>query len=163
MHLVARMHQRRVVDFRKGRKRRPASHRRYATGLPATRQVRRLGREDQVVELPKPRERPAWIGRGEFDALPDVILLRELRYTVRRPGSRTRQVTLLTTLLDAEAYPKAAVVELYASRWEVETNLRHLKQTLGLDVLRCKTREGGARGCSRSCWCSCWCTTWCGA
>ncbi|MEX0687152.1 MAG: transposase [Pirellulales bacterium] len=43
----------------------------------------------------------------------------------------------MTSLLDAKAYQAADLAALYARRWEVETNLRHLKQTLGMDVLRC--------------------------
>jgi hypothetical protein len=31
---------------------------------------------------------------------------------------------------------------LYGQRWQIETNFRHLKQTLRMDVLRCQTIEG---------------------
>jgi hypothetical protein len=31
---------------------------------------------------------------------------------------------------------------LLPRRWVVETNLRHLKQTMKMDVLRCKSRDG---------------------
>jgi hypothetical protein len=51
-------------------------------------------------------------------------------------------VTLVTTLVNHETYPAAELAALYARRWEVETNLRHLKQTLGMDVLRTKTVDG---------------------
>src|SRR5262249_62053496 len=36
----------------------------------------------------------------------------------------------------------AGVARLYGLRWGLEVNLRHLKQTMGMDVLRCTTREG---------------------
>ena len=55
------------------------------------------------------------------------MIVRELRYEVGRPGFRTRTVTLVTTLLDAELYPLDALAELYGTRWRVELNLRHLK------------------------------------
>ena len=48
----------------------------------------------------------------------------------------------MTTLLDAERYPATDLAELYGQRWTIETNLRHLKQTMKLDVLHCETREG---------------------
>ena len=57
-------------------------------------------------------------------------------------GSRTRVVTIATTLLDPVRYPKAAIAELYGLRWEVETNVRHLKITMGLDRLKCKSVQG---------------------
>jgi hypothetical protein len=57
------------------------------------------------------------------------------------PGSGT--ITLVTTLLDPVSYPAGgALAELYLGRWQVETNLRHLKTTMGLEVLHCKTVAG---------------------
>lgn len=78
----------------------------------------------------------------EWGGLPDTLIVRELRYDVLVPGSRTRSVTLVTSLLDLVEYPAADLAALYAKRWEVETNLRHLKQTLGMDVLRTKSLDG---------------------
>ena len=51
-------------------------------------------------------------------------------------------LTLVTTLLDAGRYPKEVLARLYEKRWAVEVNLRHLKQTLGMDILRCATWRG---------------------
>jgi IS4 transposase len=73
--------------------------------------------------------------------LPASLLVRELRYAVPRVR-RTREVTLVTTLLDAAAYPAKELASLYGQRWKIETNLRHLKQTMKMDVLRCETVQG---------------------
>src|SRR5438477_554499 len=51
-------------------------------------------------------------------------------------------ITLVTTLLDAEAYPADALAELYGARWRVEQDLRDLKQTMRMDVLKCQTVDG---------------------
>jgi hypothetical protein len=143
---VFRMHQRTIVDFRKGRSHVPPKTRgkkgRRAAGQPRSRWVRSLGKHDQIVEYSKPQQRPKWMTREDFAQLPDSILVRELRYRVTRRGSRVREVTLVTTLLDAELDPAADLAKLYEQRWEVETNLRHLKQTLRMDVLRTKTVNG---------------------
>jgi IS4 transposase len=48
----------------------------------------------------------------------------------------------VTSLLDPVEYLAADLAALYAKRWEVETNLRHLKQILGMDVLRTKSLDG---------------------
>ena len=48
----------------------------------------------------------------------------------------------MTTLTDAQAYPKDALATLYGERWAIELRLRELKITLGMDVLRCKTVDG---------------------
>ena len=45
---------------------------------------------------------------------------------------------MATTLLDAEAYPAVELAELYYQRWQAEINLRHLKDTLEMRVLRAK-------------------------
>ena len=37
----------------------------------------------------------------EYWKLPESIMVRELRYRITAPGFRTREVTLVTTLLDA--------------------------------------------------------------
>src|SRR5262249_46951244 len=87
------------------------------------------------------RTRP-WLSPQEYEALPEALRVRALRVEVQAPGCRVRVLTLVTTLLDQRRYPKAAVAKLYERRWSVETNLRHLKETLGMDVLRCETFRG---------------------
>ncbi len=135
-----RVHQKQIVNFRPHR--RHAVSIKTARGLPRSRWLRRLGFHDQVVEWIKPASRPCWIDEAPFAALPETITVRELRYRVARQGHRTREVTLATTLQDPRKYPAAELAELYQRRWQVETNLRHLKTTLKMDVLHCKTVEG---------------------
>ena len=72
----------------------------------------------------------------------DALTVRELRYQVLQRGCRTKQVTLVTTLLDADQYPAQELADLYGQRWQIETNLRHLKQTMKMDVLHCETEAG---------------------
>jgi hypothetical protein len=145
-HGVMRVHQRTIVDFRIGRMHVPPSppfpKLKGAKGLPRSRWVKWLGRCDQVVEWHKPTQRPKWLDAADYAALPNSLLVRELRFDIQRPGCRTRQVTLVTTLLDPIQYPAEELAQLYFDRWRVEVNLRHLKQTMGLDVLRCKTEAG---------------------
>jgi hypothetical protein len=138
-----RAHQRLLISFR--------PHRRHAgpgkvkptdAGLPRSRWLKRLGKHDQLVEYFKPKERPRWMSEQAYAELPDALVVREVRFRVRIPGRRVRQVTLVTTLLNAKRYSARALARLYARRWQVEVNLRHLKQTLGLDVLRCATYPG---------------------
>jgi hypothetical protein len=69
-------------------------------------------------------------------------VLREGRDDIGTPGFRTRQLTLVTTLRDAESSRVADLAELYRQRWQVETALAHLKTTRRLDVLHGKTVSG---------------------
>jgi hypothetical protein len=142
IHAVFRMHQRQIVDFTPNRPHALPGAKKAAKGLPRSRWLRGLGVLDQVVEWFKPEDRPEWMTAQEYEALPETLTVRELRYQVGRPGFRTRTVTLVTTLLDAEVYPLEALAKLYGARWRVELNLRHLKTTMKMDVLKCKTVEG---------------------
>ena len=81
-------------------------------------------------------------GCGAVCALPDRLEVRELRYRVHRKGFRVQSITLVTTLLDAALYTVEALAQLYWARWGIETNFAHLKTTMGLDVLKCKTVDG---------------------
>ncbi len=116
--------------------------RKAEAGLPRSRWLRRLGRDDQLVEYFKPAECPAWMDSQEYESLPSSLVVRELRVPIRTPGCRVRELTLVTTLLDRRRYPPEVLARLYEKRWSVEVNLRHLKQTLGMDVLRCETWRG---------------------
>jgi hypothetical protein len=83
------------------------------------------------------------MSQEEFDQLPEKITVRLIRRRVRRlgrPGKVT--VNLVTTLMDRQKYPAEEIVKLAGMRWEAETNLRHLKISLKLDVPRCKSLAG---------------------
>jgi hypothetical protein len=136
-----RAHQRLIISFKPGR---PyvAPGQTPKKGMPRSRFVRRLGRNDQLVEYFKTPTRPSWMTADEYDALPPSLVVREVRVKVHTPGGRVGELTLVTTLLDAKRYPRDALARLYAKRWGVEGNLRHLKQTLRMDVLRCGTWRG---------------------
>lgn len=101
------------------------------------RRGRRLGEGDHVVEWPKP-PRPRSIDRDAYAALPESLTVRECRVRVDRPGFRVRILIVATTLLDPNAYARDELAGLYRARWNAELDLRSLKQTLQMDVLRCK-------------------------
>ena len=103
------------------------------------RQGQRLGRYDRLVSWQKPQSQPRTATQKLWRRLPDQIRLRLIRFPVSIPGFRTREIVLVTTLLDPVAYPAADLSRLYLRRWRVELFLRDIKTTLQLDVLRCKT------------------------
>jgi len=142
LHAVFRVHQRQIVDFRPHRRARQQVPKDQRKGKPTSVFVRRLARHDQIVQWVKPEAAPAWMSAEAFASLPETILVRELRYHVRQRGFRTRAVTLATTLLDADVYSVKELADVYHQRWQIEVNFRHLKQTMGMDVLRCKTVDG---------------------
>ena len=116
---VVRLHQCRTAHFRRGR---------------------RLGPKDHIVSWPRP-EQPEWMDNATYAAMPESITVRELEVRVDQPGFRTEAFVVVTTLLDAEAYPAEDVAELYRKRWLVELDIRAIKTSLGFDVLRCRSPE----------------------
>jgi Transposase DDE domain len=105
-------------------------------------QQRRTCFLDQLVMWLKPQTCPSWLTRETLAALSDSLVLREVRYRLGTSGFRTREITLVTTLLDAETYGVSDLAELYRQRWQVETALSHLKTAMQMDVLHCKTVPG---------------------
>jgi len=117
--LVCRLHQRARVDFRRGQ---------------------RLGPDDPVVTWSKP-VRPEWLEEETYKALPATLTIRAVRVHVAIPGFRTKVLVVATTLLDAGVMPPSDRALLYRLRWYAELNLRALKQTLQMDILRGQTPE----------------------
>jgi len=115
--LVTRQNVGRTVDFRRGR---------------------RLGKDDHLVEWTRP-QRASWMDKEEYAMIPATLTVRELRVRVGQRGFRTRVLTVVTTLLDAGSFSHSELAGLYRGRWHVELDLRSIKLTLKMDVLRCKS------------------------
>jgi hypothetical protein len=141
LHGLFPVHHLRIVDFKKNRPH-CGSGKQAVAGMPRSRWVKSLGKEDQLVEYFKAGPKPKWMTDEEFDTLPVSIIVRELRRTVVRPGLGKITITLATTLLDPKLYPAAELLDLRLRRWDIETNLGHLKTTMKMDVLHCKSEQG---------------------
>ena len=61
----------------------------------------------------------------QWETMPQWLEVRELRYTLRSNGQRTHVVTIATTLLDDQLYPKADVAELYGLHGAWRRDLRN--------------------------------------
>jgi hypothetical protein len=144
MHAVFRVGSRQIVDFTPHRPFVMPATRRSASikGLPRSRWISAFGKDDQLVEWFKPRTCPPWLSPDTLEALPPSLVVRELRYNVTQRGFRSRRITVVTTLIDAERYPCADLAALYQQRWEAETHLAQLKTTMKMDVLHCQTVLG---------------------
>ena len=101
---------------------------------------KRLGQDDHIVQWPKP-PKPRTLDKQTYDTLPEFLTIRECRVQVKKPGFRVETLIIATTLLDADEFSKDDLAQLYCARWNAELDLRSLKQTLQMDVLRCKTPD----------------------
>lgn len=147
LHAVCRQHQRRPRPRPRknpalaGRRKKNARGKRSRQRT-TLRVIDTLGEHDELVAVHRTKKKPAWMSEHDWTQLPGVITLRRISYTVTQRGHRTQHVTLLSTLTDPRRYPAHELAELYHARWRIETNLRHLKTTMRMDVLRCKTPDG---------------------
>jgi hypothetical protein len=114
-HGVFRLHGARKVDFRQGK---------------------RLGKNDRLMTWSRPALTPRGMPQEWVQRLPEGLTVRVRRFSVMRPGFRSRSITIATTLLDPAMYPAGEIARLYGDRWTVELRLRDIKTTLGMDVLR---------------------------
>ena len=116
---VCRLTSHRTADFRRGK---------------------RLESGDHIVRWLKPA-RPRSIDRETYDRLPDFLTVRECRVRIVQPGFRISTLVIATTLLNPVEFTRDDLAQLYRARWNAELDLRSLKQTLQMDMLRCKTPE----------------------
>ena len=117
---VFRKHQSRKSDFRRGKK---------------------LGIGDHIVTWSKPKRRPPGMSQEEFAELPEQVRVREVHLLIQQKGFRPKQIIVVTTLVDSKLYTKTKLTQLYQWRWQVEVDLRHVKTTLGMEMLRGKTPQ----------------------
>lgn len=119
VHGLLRIHPRTIVDFTRGR-----SHLLFLEGkgkrqrkTPHSRWLKQLGATDQIVQWFRPRCRPRWMSKEQFQTLPAALTVRELRYMIHEKGFRPIEITLVTTLLDAKRYTFPDLAELFRQRW----------------------------------------------
>ncbi len=117
---VFRLHEARPSDLRKGT---------------------RLGKGDRLFTWRKPYEKPSWLPQSWWQKIPAQLSVRVLRFKLCRRGYRPASVTLVTTLLDPQAYTAQEIAELYARRWKIELWFRDIKTSMGMETLRCKSPQ----------------------
>ena len=100
----------------------------------------RLGKDDHLVRWPKPQSIRS-VDRATYHALPEYVTVREIRFRVEQPGFRSKSIVVVTTLLDPQQATKEDLARLYRARWNNELDLRSIKTTMQMDILRCKTPE----------------------
>lgn len=114
------------------------NHQRRTVGK---RVLKTLAWGDRLILWYKSDARPDWVSKAAWIAMPATLTLREIEFQVAARGFRVESITVVTTLLDADAFPTQAFADLYRRRWQAELFLRDIKTTMGMDILRCKTPD----------------------
>ena len=90
------------------------------------RRGKRLGKGDHIVRWPKPGPMIRSLDWATYKNLPDYLEIRETLIRVEQPGFRTKEIIVVTTILDAEAATKEDLASLYRSRWSQELDIRDI-------------------------------------
>ena len=94
------------------------------------RRGKKLGERDHVITLHRPKKKPHWMSEETYQGAPACLVIREFK-----AGGKI----MVTTMQCAKTYPKEALKVLYKQRWSVELDIRHIKETMGMNILSCKT------------------------
>lgn len=95
------------------------------------RRGRRLGTKDHLIVWTKPTC-PNWMTEAMYLSMPETLSVREIKSSGK---------VIVTTILDPKEATRKELSEIYTQRWFVEVDLRSIKDTLQMGVLRCKTPE----------------------
>ena len=117
---VSRLGAHRTADFRKGT---------------------RLGKDDHVVGLEEADIDPLGGPSRRTTRCPIRSWSARSGSASSSAGFRTRVIVVVTTILDPEQASQEELASLYRARWNNELDLRTIKITLQMDMLRCKTPE----------------------
>ena len=84
--------------------------------------------------------KPRGMTGEQYRRYPKQLLMREVTVDARDKNNRARQFKVVTTIL-ALSIDGREIGGLYERRWDGEVDIRSIKATMQMDVLRCKTPD----------------------
>jgi hypothetical protein len=101
--------------------------------------AQRLNKRERLVTWSRPLVCPDWMSEAEYRQQPETLTVRLVDVQVSQPGYRVKTFTIATTITDRNACPARWVAAVYQSRWLIELDIRSIKCSLGMDILRAKS------------------------
>ncbi len=95
--------------------------------------------DGDIIAWPRPNK-PRGMTGEQYRTYPESILMRQVSVDARGQGNRAEQFKVATTILDA-AIDGGQIGGLFERRWDGEVDIRSVKSTMKMDVLRCQTPE----------------------
>jgi hypothetical protein len=97
------------------------------------------GPDGDVLVWQRPNK-PHGMPGDQYRRYPKSLLMRQVSVDARDKNNRAKQFKVITTILD-ESVDSQQIGNLYERRWSGEVDIRSIKSTMQMDVLRCKTPE----------------------
>jgi hypothetical protein len=76
----------------------------------------------------------------QYRSYPEQLTMRQVTVDARDKNNRAKQFKVVTTILN-ESVDGQQIRILYERRWDGEIDIRSIKSTMQMDILRCKTPE----------------------
>ena len=99
-----------------------------------------LRRGERLVTWPLPAC-PEWMSAEDYKQQPATIVIRLVDVSVSKTGYRPDTFSVATTMVDDREVPAEWIRSVYKSRWLVELDIRALKCSLQMDILRAKSPD----------------------
>jgi len=97
-------------------------------------------RPDADVIVWQRPNKPRGMTGEQYRRYPESLMMRQVSVDARGRNNRAEQFQVVTTILDA-SIGGGQIGELYERRWDGEVDIRSIKSTMKMDILRCKTPE----------------------
>jgi len=97
------------------------------------------GPDGEILVWQRPHK-PRGMTGEKYRSYPKQLVMRRITVDARDKDNRVTQFDVLTTILDL-AIEGEQIGSLYEQRWEGEVDIRSIKSTMQMDILRCKTPE----------------------
>jgi Transposase DDE domain len=95
--------------------------------------------DGDVIVWQRPNK-PHGMKGEQYRTYPKTLRMRQVRVDARDKDNRVEQFKVITTILDT-SIDGGQIGKLYERRWDGEVDIRSIKSTMKMDVLRCKTPE----------------------
>ena len=95
--------------------------------------------DDDILVWQRP-PKPHGMTREKYRSYPKTLIMRQVTVDARDKNNRVKQFKVVTTILDASIDSKQ-IGDLFERRWDVELDIRTIKSTMQMDILRCKTPD----------------------
>ena len=103
--------------------------------------AKKIGHNDWLYTWKNTSAASKTMSKEEWESLPPEFTVRLVKCRIYEDGFRDHSLFLLTTLTDPKLYPIEELGMLYQKRWDVEINFLHMKESMGMGILTCKTPE----------------------
>ena len=99
-----------------------------------------LSRPDGDILVWQRPHKPRGMTGEQYRSYPRNLIMRQVTVDARDKNNRVKQFKVITTILDVSIDGRQ-IGDLYERRWDGEVDIRSIKSTMQMDILRCKTPD----------------------